>query len=338
MTEPVVITSVGLLCSLAWTLDELRDAWDAGESGIRPVSVIDEPWFPARDGGEVVDLVPRDLVDKRQRKHLKVMIRPVRIGLGAARAAWLPRAALASLPDPQRRGAFVGTGLHVDEGGDFVEPLKRSFDDDGVFQLRRWANDGIPVLNPLWLIKGLSNNVLAFASQFLDLQGVNDNFCEGEGAGLVAVGEALWALREDRADIVLAGGYGTYLTLEDEAGLLLQGRLDPERPPGEGAAFFVLERAGDAAAAGAQVLATVRGFGSCGEGDDALARALVDAGLTRAELDRELEDVAPRLGNAQGGHGALMLAVALTRRGERVAVSWAAPGEGAAAVIVEVPA
>ncbi len=336
MSARVAITSCGVLCSLASTLDELREAWHGGRSGIGPLTVIDEPWVPLDRGGEVRGLVPRDLVDRRQRKHLKVMTRPVRIGLGAARAAWHQRAALPALPHPERRGAFVGAGLHVDEGGDFVEPLKRSYDEDGAFRIRRWATDGIPVLNPLWLIKGLSNNVLAFASQFLDLQGVNDNLCEGEGAALVAVDEATWALREQRADIVLAGGYGTYLTLEDEVGLLRLRRLDPEAPPGEGAAFFVLERAADAEAAGVPVLAAVLGVGTASHGADPLARALADAGLQPGDLDRELEDVSPRLGNSHGGHGALMLAVALTLRGERVAVTWAAPGEVAASVIVEV--
>jgi len=336
MSDPVVITSTGILCSMGWSLDELRETWRSGASGIRPLSVIDEPWYPVREGGEVVDLVPRDLVEKRQRKHLKVMTRPVRIGLGAARAAWIPRAALTTLPHPERRAGFVGAGLAVDEGGDFVEPLKRSFDGEGEFSLRRWAGEGIPVLNPLWLIKGLSNNVLAFASQFLDLQGVNDNFCEGESAGLVAVGEALWALREDTTDIALAGGYGTYLTLEDEVGLLLHERIGTDNPPGEGGAFFVLEREGDARAAGATPLATVRGFGTCAEGGDPLALALDDASLARDDLDRVLDDIAPRMGNAHGGHAALMLAVALTYTGERVAVQHSAPGEVAAAMIVEV--
>ena len=332
MSDQVVITSCSVLCSLGRNLEDLRSAWLAGESGIRPITVVDEPWIPSSVGGEISDLVSRDLVEKRQRKHLKVMTRPVAIGVGAARIAWLGLEG--EVPAPGRRGAFVGAGLHVDEGGDFVPPLKQSYDDGGRFELRRWAVDGIPVLNPLWLIKGLSNNVLAFASLFLQLKGVNDNFCDGEVAGLLAVGETMYALREGRCDIGLAGGYGTYLTLEDMVGLQLRDRLD--QPPGEGAAFFVLEREEDARRAGREPLARVLGFGSSLPGGDALGRARADAGLGAGDLDRVVEEVASRMGNCHGGHGALNLAVALCHRGERVAATLAAPGESEAAVVVEV--
>ncbi len=331
MRPPVVITSGSVLCSLGRDLEQLRAAWLAGATGVGPITVVDEPWYPAGEGGEISDLKPRDLVEKRQRKHLKVMTRPVCIGVGAARAAWL--ALDGEVPDPARRAGFVGAGLHVDEGGDFVPPLKRSYDDEGRFELRRWAEDGIPVLNPLWLIKGLSNNVLAFASLFLQLKGVNDNLCDGEVSGLLAVGEALYALREDRCDIALAGGYGTYLTLEDMVGLQLRDRLVD--PPGEGAAFFVLEREDDARRAGREPLARILGFGSACPGGDALGRALDDAGLGRDDLDRVVDGVADRLGNCHGGHGALCLAAALCHRGERVAATLAAPDESEAAVVVE---
>ena len=332
MGESIVITSCSVLCSLGRDLEELRAAWREGASGVRPITVVDEPWYPAAEGGEIPDLDPRSLVEKRQRKHLKVMTRPVIIGVGAAMAAW--KALEGDLPEPGRRAGFVGAGLHVDEGGDFVPPLKQSYDDEGRFELRRWAVDGIPVLNPLWLIKGLSNNVLAFASLFGQLKGVNDNFCDGEGAGLIATGEAVYALREGRCDIALAGGYGTYLTLEDMVGLQLQDRLD--QPPGEGAAFFVLERDGDARAAGRVPIARVLGFGSAQAADDALGRACDDAGIEPGTLDRVIDDVAARLGNCHGGHGALCLAAALCHPGERVAAALAAPGETAAAVVLEV--
>jgi len=251
--------------------------------------------------------------------------------VGAAQAAWL--ALEGEIPEPGRRAGFVGAGLHVDEGGDFVPPLKQSFDDGGNFELRRWAVDGIPVLNPLWLIKGLSNNVLAFASLFLQLKGVNDNLCDGEVSGLLAAGEALYALREGRCDIALAGGYGTYLTLEDMVGLQLRDRLD--QPPGEGAAFFVLEREQDARRAGREPLARVLGFGSALPGGDALGRACADAGIHRGDLHRIIAGVSGRLGNCHGGHGALCLAAALCHRGERVAATLAAPDESEAAVVVE---
>ena len=332
---PIVITGTGVFCALGKDREALRRAWQAGESGIRPITLIDEPWFPVREGGEVPDLGKLEPVEKRQRKHLKVMTRPVRVGLAAARAAWADRAAVGPVPEPERRGAFVGAGLHVDEGGDFVEPLRRSYDDDEQFALDRWADEGVPVLNPLWLIKGLSNNVLAFASLFLNLQGVNDNFCDGEVAGLLAVGEAMAALREGRCDIALAGGYGTYLTLEDQVGLLRSGRLGDGFLPGEGGAFFVLERTAEAAEAGVPILGQLLGFGSCQAPADPLPLALADAGLSADEAPPVVAQVQARLGNSHGGHGAMQAAVALCHPGQRWAARWANPDGTAAAVILE---
>ncbi len=336
----VVITSTGVLCALGRDLAELRRAWHAGESGIRPVTCTGEPWLPWPEGGEIPDIRARDLLHKKQRKHVKVMARPVWLGVGAARAAWQHRIGAAEggvLPHPERRGAFVGAGMHVDEGGDFVEPMKRAYS-DGRFQLDQWARAGIPALNPLWLIKGLSNNVLAFVSLFEDLQGVNDNFCEGEGAGVIAVGEALRGLQARQCDIALAGGYGTYLTLEDMVGQDLLETRSADWRPGEGAAFFVMERASDASTAGQQPLATVEGFGSCLPGGDSLAMACADAQLEPDQIDRQIEDISPRLGNTHGGHGALMMAIALGYPGERVAITAGDPHQTSASVILRVHA
>jgi 3-oxoacyl-[acyl-carrier-protein] synthase II len=334
---PIAITGAGVFCALGKDREQLRRAWQAGDSGIRPITLIEEPWFPAREGGEIPDLDKLDSVDKRQRKHLKVMTRPVKVGLAAARAAWAERVAAGRVPDAERRGAFVGAGLHVDEGGDFVEPLRRSYDEEETFTLERWADEGVPVLNPLWLIKGLSNNVLAFASLFLDLQGVNDNLCDGEVAGLLALGEAMAALREGRCDIALAGGYGTYLTLEDQVGLLRGGRLDDNFVPGEGGAFFVLERPADAARAGVPVLGQLLGFGSCQQPADPLPLARRDAGWATGEAPPLVADIQARLGNSHGGHGAMLAAVALCQPGQRQAVRWANPDGSAAAMVLEVP-
>ena len=336
----VVITATGVLCALGRDLAQLRGAWHAGETGIRTITCTGEPWLPWPQGGEIPDIRARDLLHKKHRKHVKVMTRPVWLGVGAARAAWQQRIGTpvdGPLPHPERRGAFVGAGMHVDEGGDFVEPMKRSYQ-DGQFQLDEWARKGIPALNPLWLIKGLSNNVLAFVSLFEDLQGVNDNFCEGEGAGLIAVGEALRGLQERRCDIALAGGYGTYLTLEDMVGQDLLETRPTDWRPGEGAAFFVMERAEDAAAAGQRPLATVEGFGSCLPGGNSLALACRDAHLEPDQIDRQIGDISPRLGNTNGGQGALMMAIALCYPGQCVAFTAGGPDQTTASVVLRVQA
>jgi 3-oxoacyl-[acyl-carrier-protein] synthase II len=59
---------------------------------------------------------------------------------------------------------------------------------------------------PCGSLKGLSNNVLGFATAVLDARGTNQNYCNSAAGGLQALGEAAWALVEGAADVIVAGG------------------------------------------------------------------------------------------------------------------------------------
>jgi acetyl-CoA acetyltransferase len=122
---------------------------------------------------------------------------------------------------PERRGLFVGTRP---EGAleDLEEALRAScrggLVDPGLF-----GRVGYPLVNPLWLVKGLSNNIVGYASAWWDVRGPVSNRCEGRASGLSAILEAGRAVGEGRVDLAIAGG-------ADHA------------PWGAAAAFVILER------------------------------------------------------------------------------------------------
>ncbi len=105
---------------------------------------------------------------------------------------------------------------------------------------------------------------------------------DSDAAGAIAIGEAFQAIREGRADAILAGG--AELPLDPavidafgRAGLLASGEgesagvrpFDRRRSGfalGEGAAILVLERADLAAARGARPYAEIRGFAATSDG------------------------------------------------------------------------
>jgi 3-oxoacyl-[acyl-carrier-protein] synthase II len=203
--RPVRVTGVGLICPAGIGLE--------GSRGGRP--------------GEVPGFEGRAYIQNR--KNLKLMTRAVQLGVSAVRLALTEDASWENVR-PERRGLFVGSSPQTGDPDDLRPALAAAIGPQGRFELGRFATEGIPLIHPLWLVRGLSNNVLGFASAIHDLQGVNMNYCHGEEGGWLALQEGFWAVAEGRADLVVAGGADSLV----EIAPLLGGRKC-----GEGAAFVV---------------------------------------------------------------------------------------------------
>jgi len=164
-----------------------------------------------------------------ERKHLKLMTRGVRLGVAGVGRALAARPEWQRIP-AERRGLFVGTrpvGAPED-----LRPALEIARDGSRLDLGRFGEQGLPRLHPLWLVKGLSNNIPGYACAYWDLRGPVANRCEGRVGGLAAIVEAARAVAEGRLDLAVAGG----------ADCLVPAPPWAEGPTGEGAAFVVLER------------------------------------------------------------------------------------------------
>ncbi len=183
-------------------------------------------------GGGVPGPVPgfraRDHV--ADRKSLKLMTTAVRLGVAAIQLALGEDPGWTEVP-PDRRGLFVGASPQPGDPEDLRPALEAALGEEGRFDMGRFAREGYPLIHPLWLVRGLSNNIIGFASAIHDLQGVNMNYCDGVDGGRSALREGALAIAEDRADLVLAGGADAWAGAES----LLGGR-----PCGDGAAFILL--------------------------------------------------------------------------------------------------
>lgn len=191
-----------------------------GEDALQQGSPGKVPGFRARS------IIP-------DRKSIKLMARAVQLGVGAIRVALDTDGAWEDVPPP-RRALFVGASPQAGDAGDLGPALERAWDGER-FDMGRFADEGIPRIHPLWLVRGLSNNVLGFASANHDMQGVNRNYCDGSDGGWNAIREAWWAVAEDRADLAVAGGADS---------LVAAAALFGDTPVGEGAAFVVFRAAG----------------------------------------------------------------------------------------------
>jgi 3-oxoacyl-[acyl-carrier-protein] synthase II len=182
-------------------------------------------------GGEVPSFRARDHI--ADRKSLKLMTRAVQLGISAVQLAVEDAGDVADVP-PHRRGIYVGASPQPGDPEALRPALEASMGDDG-FDMQRFAREGYPLIHPLWLVRGLSNNIIGFAAAIHDLQGVNANYCDGVNGGWNALREGALAVAEGRADWVVAGGADAWAAADGLLGT---------QACGDGAGFVVFRPGG----------------------------------------------------------------------------------------------
>ena len=265
------ICGAGIVSALGKDLETLGTALESGATGIKPVADFNTEVFSTSLGAQIDSFKANAYV--KQRKNLKLMSRSVRLGMAAIRLACDSADGLVEDALPERRGVVVGAGIALGQSRDLVAGIRQSFV-DGRFDSAQFGEVGMRAINPLWLLKGLSNNVLGFATAEIDARGFNQNYCNSGISGLQAISEACWALRENRADILIAGGSDATVDPFHFAGFSRLRALSSAKEAhqirpfddrrdgfvlGEGAAYFVLQRAEDAKRNGKKGLARVLG-------------------------------------------------------------------------------
>jgi 3-oxoacyl-[acyl-carrier-protein] synthase II len=212
--------------------------------------------------------------------------------------------------DPLRFGVEFGSGMIATELEDFAAAAKVSTNcQPGSVSLPKWGESGLPVINPLWMLKYLPNMPACHVSILHDAQGPNNSITESDAASLLAVGEAYRTLARDQADYFLVGGADSKinplslarqslfspLTRRNDAPEKALRPFDRNRDGtviGEGAGTFALEDLEHARRRGAAIYAEVLGFGAsfdrkrAGAGlARAIRRALGEADIGPADLD-----------------------------------------------------
>lgn len=188
--------------------------------------------------GIIDDFQPKEHLPDR--KHARLMSRAVQLGVAAIRRAIDGYPGWNDIP-AERRGMFVGTSPGGGEPEDLLPALEagtvsgRRMEDGTLalpdrFDFRAFGEQGIPLVPPLWLVRGLTNNVVGFASAYFETRGPNATRCDGRMAGITAILDGWRAVAEGRADVVVAGCADSLVHAADWW----------PAPVGEGAAFFVL--------------------------------------------------------------------------------------------------
>jgi len=256
----VVITGLGAVTPIGTGADGLWAGLAARASAVRHITRFDPAPFRSRIAAEIPDFRPQDHLDAKRAKRLD---RFSQLAVTSARFALADAELDPAREDADRAGAMMGSALG---GVAFAES-----------QVERFRAEGPRGLDPalaLAVFPGAASCNIAIEFGFTGPNSTNAMSC---ASGTIAVGEALQAIRADRADVMLAGGAEAPLAPMTYAAFSVIRAMstrndDPthaSRPfdaardgfvMGEGAAVLVLEERERALARGAKVYAELVGY------------------------------------------------------------------------------
>ena len=190
MKRRVVITGLGPITCIGTGKANFWNQILAGKSGISHVTGFDTRDFHARCGGEIRDWDPTRFFPthrlKRLDRYAQFAVASALLALEDARFPWSREA-------PQSRvGVSFGTAL----GG--IANAER----EHLLFLNKGARGVNPTL-ALQVFGGSAHSNIAIECGFRGVGTTNSNSCS---SGVVSVGEALRYIRDDMADVMVAGG------------------------------------------------------------------------------------------------------------------------------------
>ncbi len=307
MKRKVLITGLGAITALGEGAGALWQAALLGRSGIDFIPVRKEFSNGAGEAWKPIGAVIRDFDPEKfivQKKAIKVMARDIQLAVAAASLAMDDAGVKNLTTDRERFGVIVGSGVLNHELDELAASVKNSLGTDGKLDLKKFGEEGMPALFPLWLLKYLPNMPACHVSILFDLQGPNNTITTGASSGLQAVGEAFRIIERGSADLMLAGAAESKLNPVGLAQYEILGVLahflgsDPSKAYrpfnadsngfviGEGSGFLVLEESEHAKRRGAKIYAELGGFGSSSRSGQVIAMkaALDEAQISPKEL------------------------------------------------------
>jgi 3-oxoacyl-[acyl-carrier-protein] synthase II len=288
----VVVTGIGLVCSVGTGTEETWEAIRAGKNGIGPITQFDPSQFSCRIAGEVKNFDPLHYVEK---KDVKKMGRFIQFAMAASEFA-MKAARLEISPDEaDNAGVYIGSGI----GG--FEVIEREH--------RNLLEKGPGRISPFFIPACIVNLASGYVSIRYGAKGPNSATATACTTSAHSIGDSYRLIQYGDADVMICGGSEAAVTPLSVGGFAAMRALstrndepakasrpwDKERDGfvvGEGAGILILEELEHARRRGATILAEVVGYGMSSDayhitsppddGDGAyrvMRKALHDAGI-----------------------------------------------------------
>jgi 3-oxoacyl-[acyl-carrier-protein] synthase II len=284
MGRRVAVTGLGLVTPLGTNLQETWDGLIAGRSGAGPITRFDPARSPVRFACEVKGFDPAQYLDRKEVRRYDLF---AQFAIGAADQA-VADACLSNnwhAVDLKRVGVVVGTGT----GGvaTFEENCRALFE------------KGPSRVSPFFVPMYMPNAAAALISMRYGAKGPNYATVSACASSAHSIGDAVDLIRNDYADIMIAGGAEAAITPLAFASFanmkaLSERNDDPQtasRPfdkdrdgfvMGDGAAMVILEEWEHARRRGAKIYAEVAGYGLTADAHHITAPAPDGAGAQDA--------------------------------------------------------
>ena len=323
----VVITGMGAVTPLAHNIEELWRMLLQGKNGAAPTTIFDARTFPTQFSAEVKGFSHlKDLPEGVSDRHTHTA-RHIGFMLGAALQAWRQAKFPIPLPDKgsdengylppaDRVGIYLGAGEGPVDFENFIGALVEGWQSETKdINWQRWARSAFATMNGICELEQEPNMSAAHVARMFRLRGPNISCLTACAASTQAIGEATELIRDDQADIMVAGGAHSMIHVLGITGFnrltALSRRND--NPQGasrpfdrdrdgfviaEGAGCIILEELECARRRGAHIWGELVGYGSTadafrvtdqhedGRGGIAAGKlALQDAGLKPEDID-----------------------------------------------------
>ncbi len=297
MKRRVVITGMGVICSLGERIDDVWEALLAGKSGVRLIESIDVEPYTTKIAASADQFDPLNYMEK---KDARKMDRFVQFAVAAAEMA-LKDANLniKEDADPERVGVYVGSGI----GG------LQTWEE----QHKTLIEKGPKRVSPFFIPMMIANMAAGQISIRSGAKGPNSTAVTACATGTHSIGESFKLIQRGEADVMICGGAEAPITPTGLAGFgalrAMSTRNDePEKASrpfdkgrdgfvmGEGSGILIIESLEHAVRRGANIYGEIVGYGMSGDAyhitdpdpDGAvrcMKRALADAQLQPEEVD-----------------------------------------------------
>ena len=297
MPRRVVVTGLGLICSVGNDSAEVWKNLLAGKSGVAKITHFDAGKFACQIASEVKGFDPLNFIEK---KEMKKMGRFIHLAMGAADEA-MKMCGLQVTPEiGPRVGVHIGSGIG---GFDVIEREHEAL-----------LAGGPRRISPFFIPATIVNLAAGHVSIRYGAKGPNEATCTACTTGAHAIGDAYKIIQRNDADVMIAGGTEAAITPMGVGGFAAMRALstrneEPERASrpwdndrdgfviGEGAGILVLEELEHARRRGAHIISEIIGYGMSADafhitqpsedgdgGYRVMMNAIRDAGLTPADI------------------------------------------------------
>ncbi len=294
----IVITGIGVVSSIGIGKEAFWESLKSGKSGISSITRFDTSKLSVKIAGEVKDFDPYRFMDK---KLIRRTDRFSQYGIAASKMAVEDASIDLSREDRERVTVFMGAAI---AGGEFAEEQHTII-----------VKQGPRKVSPLLSIIFYNDSCVAQICIELGLKGGSVTLAGACAASSTAIAYAFNRIREDHADVILAGGVETpiiisFVATMSKLGAMSRRNDQPEKASrpfdrkrdgfvvGEGSCVLVLEELNHALRREAPIYAEIAGVGTstdayhitspeptAEQASRTIRLALIDAELSPDEID-----------------------------------------------------